>query len=120
MGIESMAGADAPDDVAKIASHTLSYLRVLDKKLDLVLQTQARHTEGLGRVERGIDEGRRDLAETRRDLAETKGDIVFVEHRILSAQMDVLTILQRLEQAGIASPEDAHSAAPTPADSNWK
>jgi predicted nucleic acid-binding Zn-ribbon protein len=105
-----MAGADAPDDVTKIASHTLAYLRALDKKMDLVLETQARHTERLGRVERGIDE-------VRRDLAETKSDIVLVENRILSAQTDILTILHRLQQAAVPSPEDADSAAPTPAGS---
>lgn len=106
-------GADAPDDAGKIASHTLAYLRALDKKMDLVLDTQARHTERLGRVERGIDEVRRDLAETRRDLAETKSDIVLVENRILSTQTDILTVLRRLEEAAIlSSPEDVGSAVP--------
>lgn len=35
-------GGDAPDDVVKTASPTLAYLRALDKKMDLVLEAEAR------------------------------------------------------------------------------
>lgn len=55
-----MADPDTHEDVAKVASHTLAYLRSLDRKMDLVLETQARHTERLG-LERDVAEVRRDL-----------------------------------------------------------
>lgn len=104
------SGPGSPEDGGATASHTLAYLRTLDKKLDLVLETQARHSERLGRVERGIDETRRDLAEIRRDSSETKSDTVLLENRILSAQTDILTILRRLEQATVLSSESADTA----------
>jgi hypothetical protein len=82
-----MADSDAQEDAAKVASPTLAYLRSFDKKLDLVLQTLARHTERLGRVER-------DFGEVRRDLSE-EGDIALLENKTLSAQSDILSVLQR-------------------------
>jgi hypothetical protein len=70
-----MADSDTPEDVAKVASYTLAYLRSLDRKMDLVLETQARHTERMGRLERDVAEVRRDLTEVRSDIAllETEG-----------------------------------------------
>lgn len=107
-------GADPPDDAGEIASHALAHLRALDKKMDLVLDAQARCTERLGRVERGVDE-------VRRDPAETKCDVVLVESRILSTQTDILPVLRRLEQAAMSPPpEDAESAAPTPTRSKQR
>ncbi|RXH37243.1 MULTISPECIES: hypothetical protein [Bradyrhizobium] len=73
-----MAEPDTHDDVAKVASHTLAFLRSLDRKMDLVLETQARHTERLGRLER-------DVAEVRRDLTEIKSDIALPENKTLTA-----------------------------------
>ena len=49
-----MANSDAQEDAVKVASHTLAFLRPLDRKMDLVLETQARHTERLGRLERDV------------------------------------------------------------------
>jgi hypothetical protein len=40
----SMADSDAQEDAGKVASHTLAFLRSLDRKMDLILETQARHT----------------------------------------------------------------------------
>jgi hypothetical protein len=34
-----MADSDAQEDAAKVASHTLAFLRSLDRKMDLVLET---------------------------------------------------------------------------------
>jgi hypothetical protein len=62
-----VATTDVPADAATIASHTLSYLRSHDKKLDLILETLGRHGERLGRLER--------------DVAEVKSDIVSLENR---------------------------------------
>ncbi len=102
-----MADTDVRDDAAKLASHTLAYLRSLDKKMDLVLETQARHTERLGRLER-------DLGEVRRDVAEIKSDIALLENKTLSAQTDILSILHRLEQAAVPSVEHHDAAPPAP------
>jgi hypothetical protein len=60
-----MATTDAPYDAATVASHTLAYLRSHGKKLDLVLETLARHDERLGRIEREVGEVGRDILETR-------------------------------------------------------
>lgn len=102
-----MADTDVQDDPAKVASHTLAYLRLLDKKVDLVLDTQNRHTERLGRLER-------DLGESRRDMAEIKSDIALLENKILSAQTEILMILHRLEQAAAPSVEHADAAPAGP------
>jgi hypothetical protein len=67
--------------------------------MDLVPETQARHTERLGRLER-------DVAEVRRDLTEIRSDIALLENKILSAQTGIVSILRRLEQAFVPS----HSA----------
>ena len=81
-----MAGTDAPDDANSIASHTLAYLRSHDKKLDLILETLARHSERLGRLER--------------DVGEIKSDIALLENKIINNQTEVLMILHRLDKSG--------------------
>jgi septal ring factor EnvC (AmiA/AmiB activator) len=102
-----MADSDAPEDAAKVASHTLAFPRSLDRKMDLVLETQARHTERLGRLER-------DVAEVRRDLTEIRSDIALLENKTLSAQTEIVSILHRLEQAAAASTEHVEAASPAP------
>jgi hypothetical protein len=81
-----MAGTDAPDDASSIASHTLAYLRSHDKKLDLILETLARHSERLGRLER--------------DVGEIKSDIALLENKVISNQTEVLMILHQLDKSG--------------------
>jgi predicted nucleic acid-binding Zn-ribbon protein len=100
-----MADSGAQEDAAKVASHTLAFLRSLDRKMDLVLETQARHTERLGRLER-------DVSEVRRDLTEIRSDIALLENKTLSAQTEIVSILHRLEEAAKLSSE--HSAPPAP------
>jgi acetylglutamate synthase len=102
-----MADSDAQEDAAKVASHTLAFLRSLDRKMDLVLETQARHTERLGRLER-------DVAEVRRDLTEIRSDIALLENKTLSAQTEIVSILHRLEQAAAPSTERFEAAPPAP------
>jgi hypothetical protein len=91
-----MADSDMQEDAAKVASHTLAFLRSLDRKMDLVLETQARHTERLGRLERDVSEVRRDLTEIR-------------ENKILSAQTEIVSILHRLEETATLSSEGVPS-----------
>ena len=51
--------AMTPDaDDSKVASHTLAYLRLLDKKIDVVIDAFQRHGERLARVERDQGETR--------------------------------------------------------------
>ena len=102
-----MADSDAQEDAAKVASHTLAFRRSLDRKVDLVLETQARHTERLGRLER-------DVAEARRDLTEVRSDIALLENKTLSAQTEIVSILHRLEQTAVSSTEHSEAASPTP------
>ncbi|RQH05594.1 hypothetical protein [Bradyrhizobium sp. RP6] len=80
-----MAESDPQEDVAKVASHTLAYLRSLDRKMDLVLETQGRHTERLGRLER-------DVAEVRRDLTEIKSDIALLENKTLTTDRNSIFV----------------------------
>jgi hypothetical protein len=102
-----MADSDAQEDAAKAASHTLAFLRSLDRKMDLVLETQARPAERLGRLER-------DVAEVRRDLTEIRSDIALLENKTLSAQTEIVSILHRLEQAAAPSTEHVEPAPPDP------
>src|SRR4051794_6019801 len=102
-----MADPDTQDDAAKVASHTLAFLRSLERKMDLVLETQARHTERLGRLER-------DVAEVRRDLSEIRSDIALLENKTLSAQTEIVSILHRLEQAAAPSTDQLEAAPPKP------
>jgi predicted nucleic acid-binding Zn-ribbon protein len=102
-----MAGSDAQEDAAKVASYTLAFLRSLDRKMDLVLETQARHTERLGRLER-------DVSEVRRDLTEIRSDIALLENKTLSAQTEIVSILHRLEETAKLSSEHSEAAPPTP------
>jgi predicted nucleic acid-binding Zn-ribbon protein len=97
-----MADSDMPEDAAKVASHTLAFLRSLDRKMDLVLETQARHTERLGRLER-------DVSEVRRDLTEIRSDIALLENKTLSAQTEIVSILHRLEETATLSSEGVPS-----------
>jgi hypothetical protein len=86
-----MATTPDTDETKAVASHTLAYLRALDRKVDLVIDTLQRQGERLGRVER-------DIGETRRDLLEVKGDIALLENKVVTAQTEVLTILRRLAE----------------------
>jgi hypothetical protein len=103
-----MATTDAPVDAEAVASHTLAYLRSHGKKLDLVLETLARHGERLGRLEREVGEGRR-------DVLEIKSDIALLENKVLSAQTEMLAILHRLEVHGIDADEEPEMPPPNSA-----
>jgi multidrug resistance efflux pump len=105
-----MADSDAQEDAAKVASHTLAFLRSLDRKVDLILETEARPTERLGRLER-------DVAEARRDLTEIKSDIALLENKTLSAQTEIVSILHRLERAAALSTEHVEATPPIPGGS---
>jgi multidrug resistance efflux pump len=102
-----MADSNAQEDAAKVASHTQAFLRSLDRKMDLVPENQARHTERLGRLER-------DVADVRRDLTEIRSDIALLENKTLSAQTEIVSILYRLEQAAAPSIERFEAASPAP------
>ena len=105
------------DEAGTVASHTFAYFRTLDKKLDLLVEVSQRHAERLGRVERDISEVRRDIAEmrsgvernitdVRRDVAEVKSDIVLLENKVLTAQTESLSVLQRIEHKPAGAKSD--------------
>jgi hypothetical protein len=89
--------ATSDSDESKIASHTLAYLRSLDRKLDLVVDVLQRQGERLTRLERDQGETRRDLGEIRRDITEVKGDIALLDNKVVTAQTEILMVLHRLE-----------------------
>src|SRR5438067_4532083 len=83
--------AMTPDaDDSKVASHTLAYLRLPDKKIDVVIDAFQRQGERLARVERDQGETRVDLGQVRRDIVEVKGDIALLDNKLVSAQTDIL------------------------------
>lgn len=88
-----MATTPDAEEAKTVASHTLAYLRLLDRKLDLVVDTLQRRGERLARVER-------DIGKTRRDLVEVKGDIARLE---VTAQTEILAVVRRLAE-GADSP----------------
>lgn len=104
-----MAGADTTDE-GTVASHTLAYLRSHGKKLDLILETLSRHGERLARLERDVGEGRR-------DILEIKSDIALLENKVLSAQTEMLGILQRLDHSGTGAPNETEPSASDPSSS---
>lgn len=83
-----MATMPDAEEAKTVASHTLAYLRLLDRKLDLVVDTLQRRGERLARVER-------DIGKTRRDLVEVKGDIARLE---VTAQTEILAVVRRLAE----------------------
>lgn len=83
-----MATTPDAEEAKTVASHTLAYLRLLDRKLDLVVDTLQRRGERLARVER-------DIGKTRRDLVEVKGDIARLE---VTAQTEILAVVRRLAE----------------------
>jgi chromosome segregation ATPase len=125
-----MMGIMPDTDEPNIASHTLTYLRSLDRKLDLLVDVVQRHGERLGRLERDQGEIRRDLAEVKGDIAlldnkavtaqteilgikgdiggvkvdigGVKGDIALLTERMTTAQSEILAVLRRLDQRGSA------------------
>ena len=90
-----MATTPDAEEAKTVASHTLAYLRLLDRKLDLVVDTLQRQGERLARVERDIGETRRDLG---RDLVEVKGDIALLENKVVTVQTEILAVVRRLAE----------------------
>jgi hypothetical protein len=97
-----MATTDAPADADTVASHTLAYLRSHGRKLDLVLETLARHGERLGRLER--------------EVGEIKSDIALLESKVLTSQTEMLTILYRLDQGAFRANEESEAPPPISTD----
>ena len=73
------------DETAQgVANHTLALLRSMDRKLDHVIETQARHDVRLGRLER--------------DIGEVKSDLVLLENRVLTQTNEILHLVHRLNE----------------------
>lgn len=106
---------DTDADQGNISVFVLAQLRAMNRKLDLVLDTQQQHGERFGRIERDMSEGfgrgerdmsegfsnlRDDLRSLRRDVHEVKSDIILLENKILTAQSEILAILHRVGDGG--------------------
>jgi hypothetical protein len=73
------------DETAQgVANHTLVLLRAMDRKLDHVIETLARHDVRLGRLER--------------DIGEVKSDLVLLENRVLTQTNEILHLVHRLNE----------------------
>jgi len=83
-----MAETEEPPS-ENVASHTLAFLRRIDKRLENIWDVLLRHDIRLGRIER--------------DLNEVKSDVVLLENRTLTQTNEVLgqvqTVNEKLDQA---------------------
>ncbi len=91
---------DTDADQSNISVFVLAQLRAMNRKLDLVLDTQQRHNERFGRLDREIGEVRSDLQNLRRDVHEVKSDIILLENKVLTTQSEILGILHRVGDGG--------------------
>ncbi|MBO0902322.1 hypothetical protein [Jiella sonneratiae] len=94
-----------------VASHTLEYLRRLDRRQSEFSGLLLRQQQLIGRLERTMREG---LVSVQRDLSEIKGDIALLENRILNrlnVEMELSDRLGRLERRETT---DADEMAHTP------
>jgi len=69
---------------AEVGSHTLTWMRRIDEKLDRVIEILLRHETRLGRVER--------------DVNEVKSDQILLENCLLNQMNEVLTITRRIDE----------------------
>lgn len=96
--------SDAESDQGNISVFVLAQLRAMDRKLNLVLDTQQRHSERFVRLERDMGEGFArlgdDISALRRDVHEVKSDIILLENKVLTAQFEMLGILHRIGDGG--------------------
>ena len=107
--------SDTASDQGNISVFVLAQLRAMNRKLDIILDTQQHQgerfvrierdiSERFGRLERDMSEGfvnlRDDIRSLRRDVHEAKSDIILIENKVLTAQSDVLGILHRVGDGG--------------------
>ena len=78
-----MAETDEPASDS-IASHTLAYLRRIEKRLEQIWDMLLRHDTRLGRIER--------------DVNEVKSDQVLLENRMLTQTNEILTVVHRIDE----------------------
>ena len=84
-----MAETDEPTSDG-VASHTLAYLRRIEKRLEHVWEVLLRHDTRLGRIER-------DVNEVKRDVNEVKSDIVLLENRTLTQANEILGFVREIQ-----------------------
>jgi hypothetical protein len=78
-----MAETDEPTSDS-LASHTLAYLRRIEKRLEQMWEVLLRHDTRLGRIER--------------DVNEVKSDQVLLENRVLTQTNEILTVVHRIDE----------------------
>ncbi len=83
-----MATTPDAEEARTVASHTLAYLRLLDRKLDLVIETLQRNGRTPGW------RGTRHRGDATRSRA-VKGDIALLENKVVTAQIEILAVVCR-------------------------
>lgn len=81
--------SDVTDSASNLASHTLTYLRRIDRRVDELTELFVRQQELITRLDRDMREGfsivHRDIANLQRDVRELKSDMVLMENRVVTA-----------------------------------
>jgi len=81
------------------ASHTLAWMRRLDKRVDHMTDVLVRHESRLARIDR-------DLSELNRDLGDLKVDFSSMEGRFLGITNDVIALRESVDNLVIRA--DTH------------
>ncbi|WAJ30694.1 hypothetical protein [Antarcticirhabdus aurantiaca] len=114
-----MSQAAKPDE--QLASHTLAYLRRIDRRQNEMVDLFVRQQELISRLDRDMREGfteiqrdiaglRTDLANLRRDVHEVRSDIVLLENNVLNrvnAEYDLSSRITQIEERQLDLPEAA-------------
>ena len=72
----------------------LRQVQSLRREMHEILERQARAIDLVSRLGERMERGFDDV---RRDLREVKSDLVLMENRVLTAQSDILRVVQRLD-----------------------
>ncbi len=79
-----------------LPSHTLAYLRQIDRRVQQLADLVIRQQDLIGRLDRDMREG---FSVVQRDIGEMKGDLVLMENRIVSAVAADYATGSRLDDA---------------------
>lgn len=94
--------ADPQDDDIPTDTTWGAHMRTIRREQSRILETLSRTNELLSRLSMRVDETNTSLGNR---LAQIQSDIVMLENQNLSRHGEVIGILERLDRAGIPSPD---------------